>query len=147
MPPEVHVHPPDQATEALTMAVPVAKSPRTCIFVPRQCAAVSTKWRLMIEPEHEAVPLGTLAVIRTAQGAWAVAVVPFQTAPAGVARTATDADATAAKRRRGQRKRRCKVTPCSRSRAESRELIIGSARVDEDIPVRVERDSSPSGGC
>jgi hypothetical protein len=75
------------------------------MFVPRQCAAVSTKWRLMIEPEHDNVFPGRLAVTLTAHGASTVADVPFQTAPAGAAKIAQRPAATARRRIRDDKVR------------------------------------------
>src|SRR3954471_13964522 len=84
-PPVLHVQPPDQATTAVAVVVPAEESPRICMVAPaaRQCAAVRTKCRLMIEPVHEVVFPFALAMTLTAQGASAVAVVPFHTAPVG----------------------------------------------------------------
>jgi hypothetical protein len=94
-PPEEHVQPPDHATEALTTALADGKSPPICMFEPRQCAAVSTKWRLTIAPEQEDVPPVTLAVTLTAHGASFVPLVPFQTASADPTKMADDTAATA----------------------------------------------------
>src|SRR3954465_9521412 len=94
-PPALHVHPPDHVTTADAVVLPVGKSPRICIVAPaaRQCAAVRTKCRLMMEPVHESVFPLTLALTLTAQGASVVAFVPCHTAPAGDANTSASAAA------------------------------------------------------